>query len=67
MSRETYREFGKLLLDFSKISGGLGLLLPYLQRKDLRIYEAIVALIFTVLFIMVGLALLELSKEVYDE
>lgn len=63
LSKGTLRELGKLLLDFSKISGGLGLILPYLRGKEFKDPEILSAFIFTVIFIVLGILLLEVGKD----
>ena len=59
MSGETYRELGKLMLDFSKISGGLGVLLTFLRSEKLSSLSLVIALALTLLFILVGVLLIE--------
>jgi len=63
LGKGTLRELGKLLLDFSKISGGLGLVLPYLRGKAFKDLEVLSALVFTVIFIVLGVILLEVGKD----
>ena len=65
LKKETLKETGKLFYDLSKISAGLGLLLPVLKGESVSALSALIALISSLVFFAIGLILI--NKGAKDE
>ncbi|WP_164930898.1 DUF6722 family protein [Aquifex aeolicus] len=63
LKRETLKETGKLFYDLSKISAGLGLLLPFLKGENVSIFSALIALFSSLVFFVIGLILINKGAE----
>lgn len=65
IKREALKETGKLFYDLSKISVGLGLLLPFFKGENVTASTAILALTSALVFFVVGIILI--NKGARDE
>jgi len=62
MKSHTWRETGKVFMNLSTVSIGTGILFP-LFKKELTIEGTLTALISGVVFLIVGIILLERSED----
>lgn len=65
ISKEALKETGKFFYDLSKISAGLGLLLPLFKGEYVDVNSALLALSSALVFFVVGLILI--TKGADDE
>jgi len=63
LKKETLKETGKFFYDLSKITVGLGLLLPVIKGENVKISSALVALISFLVFFLIGLLLINKGVE----